>query len=66
MMIEQKYITKQLVTFGHYELEFGDESIFDHKSKEEIKHCIIKDKKSMFALESCESNGVFYVSKKET
>ena len=24
----------------------------------------IKDKKSMFALESCESNGVFYVSKK--
>ena len=64
MMIEQKYITKQLVTFGHHELEFGDESIFDHKSKEEIKHCIIKDKKSMFALESCESNGVFYVSKK--
>ena len=32
MMIEQKYITKQLVTFGHHELEFEDELIFDHKS----------------------------------
>lgn len=64
MLIEQKYITKHLITFGHHELELGDDSIFDNKIKSQMKQCSIKDKKSMFTLESCECNGVFYVSKR--